>query len=250
MRLSIRVLLSAILLCGTAGFVFGGASSSVVTAHDMAGVTLTIERWACVTCMEVAPCTIALPVDTGDKCEKVALIVAVPSVIRGLAVHLTTITINGKPLMPAQVDLLPLLPAGPTDYTLNFPLVVLLFNRAQFVQCLDNASLGSHAVNFSAKFAGGHLLIANDAVTVTGPCAPTLCAPANGATGVPRIPALSWSTVPGVTSYTLEIAPNAAFTGATVLTGLTTTSQTVSNLTCGTTYYWHVKAVAGTASSA
>ncbi len=75
------------------------------------------------------------------------------------------------------------------------------------------------------------------------------------ATGVPAAPTvanltattltLNWSAVSGATSYTVQRATNAAFTGTitTVATGVTVLTRNVTGLTGNTTYYFRVVAV-------
>lgn len=73
---------------------------------------------------------------------------------------------------------------------------------------------------------------------------PTLVSPANGATGQPVQPTLTWAAATGATAYNLQVATDAGFTNV-VLTanGVTGTSYTpASALNNGTTYYWRVQA--------
>ena len=60
----------------------------------------------------------------------------------------------------------------------------------------------------------------------------------------------SWGAVSGASSYTLQYSTSSAFTGATEITGITGTSRAVGSLNNATTYYFRVKTVSGTASSA
>lgn len=59
----------------------------------------------------------------------------------------------------------------------------------------------------------------------------------------------AWGAVTGATSYILEYATNSGFTGLTAVSGITSTSYAVSGLSNGTTYYFRVKAVNGSAQS-
>jgi hypothetical protein len=74
--------------------------------------------------------------------------------------------------------------------------------------------------------------------------APTLSAPANGATGVSSSAALDWTDVTGATGYEVQVASDAAF--ATVVrsnTALSASTWTVSPaLNANTTYYWRARA--------
>lgn len=78
-------------------------------------------------------------------------------------------------------------------------------------------------------------------VSASSPAAPTLTAPANGATGVLVRPTLSWNAVPGALSYRVRVATDAGFTSIVsnqVVTG-TSTIPAIS-LTASTPYFWSV----------
>lgn len=61
---------------------------------------------------------------------------------------------------------------------------------------------------------------------------------------------LSWTTVAGATSYTLQRSTNASFTtGLTSTPSITSTSRTVTGLAQSTTYYFRVQATDGTATT-
>src|SRR6476660_4269115 len=90
--------------------------------------------------------------------------------------------------------------------------------------------------------------------------APTLSAPASGATNVPTAPTFSWSAVTGATKYWVTVAtssaalpsdPNAATCPGCVISCITTgTTHTPPTCTTGrsvilnvaTTYFWEVQA--------
>jgi uncharacterized repeat protein (TIGR02543 family) len=73
--------------------------------------------------------------------------------------------------------------------------------------------------------------------------APMLASPANGATSVSVTPTLSWNTVSGASSYTLQYATSSNFsTGVTTRSSITATSLAITGLTNSTTYYWRVNA--------
>jgi hypothetical protein len=68
-------------------------------------------------------------------------------------------------------------------------------------------------------------------------------APFSGTTLNTFIPTLSWSGVSGATSYTIEYANNASFTGSVTVTGLTLTSYTFTGPLTDGSYFWRVTAV-------
>jgi hypothetical protein len=81
-------------------------------------------------------------------------------------------------------------------------------------------------------------------VSATLPGVPTLVAPVDAATNVLVRPRLSWNAVPGATSYDVEVANNAAFTGPLVAsTNVTTTQWDVNvQLASNTQFFWRVRA--------
>jgi len=76
--------------------------------------------------------------------------------------------------------------------------------------------------------------------------------PANGMTGVPLTPAITWGSVPGATGYDFALSTDPSFADASKtidsFTNKTTTVYTPSKaLTAATTYFWRVRALNGTA---
>ena len=71
---------------------------------------------------------------------------------------------------------------------------------------------------------------------------PALVSPANGANGLPATVTLSWGTTQGASGYELQIATDSAFSRLAYSNAtLTGTSDAVSGLTQGLTYYWRVR---------
>ncbi|HET8899803.1 MAG TPA: GEVED domain-containing protein [Rhodanobacteraceae bacterium] len=98
-------------------------------------------------------------------------------------------------------------------------------------------TLTGQASGVDSKSVQGVLNVSNGA-----PAAPGLLTPANGASGVSPTVSLSWAPIAGATSYTLQVASDAAFTTLVeVHTGLTTTSLQLM-LPADSTYYWRVLA--------
>jgi transposase-like protein len=78
---------------------------------------------------------------------------------------------------------------------------------------------------------------------VAAPTAPTLVSPADGATGVPTNPTLSWNASAGATTYRLQLSTDSTF-ASTVFddSTLTGTSKQVGPLASNTRYFWRVSA--------
>jgi len=77
--------------------------------------------------------------------------------------------------------------------------------------------------------------------TVVG--APTLSSPASGSTGVLTNPTLTWNASAGALGYRLQVSTDSSFSSVVFdQQGITSTSQQVSGLANGTTYYWRVSA--------
>ena len=72
---------------------------------------------------------------------------------------------------------------------------------------------------------------------------PSLIAPMDSATGVSITPTLSWTSVSGATSYTLQVSTNSTFTSYVVnQSGVTTTSKQIAEISNSSTYFWRVSA--------
>lgn len=73
--------------------------------------------------------------------------------------------------------------------------------------------------------------------------APELEAPADQATGMSRLPSLSWKSVDGATSYTVQISTSKSFSSFTARKTTSALSFTLTSaLSRGKTYYWRVRA--------
>lgn len=86
---------------------------------------------------------------------------------------------------------------------------------------------------------------------VSPPSTPTAVSPPNGSSGLSTSVTLTWNGSAGATSYNLQVATDAGFANVVANdSGVGTTSQQVSGLVAGTTYYWRIEAVnsAGTSS--
>jgi endonuclease I len=75
-------------------------------------------------------------------------------------------------------------------------------------------------------------------VIITIPPIPLLTAPTDGAVGVAVNPSLSWSTSTGALSYRIQVARDTTF--AVDSSNFIGTTFSLSGLSAGTKYYWHV----------
>ncbi len=89
-----------------------------------------------------------------------------------------------------------------------------------------------------------------DFTTLSALGAPTLAAPANGATGQATSLTLSWGAVTGAASYGVQVSTVSTFASTiSSLTGLAAASTAVGGLATGTTYYWRANATNGAGTS-
>jgi len=79
--------------------------------------------------------------------------------------------------------------------------------------------------------------------STVAPGTPTLVAPADGAVNQSSNPTLIWNAVTGASTYRLQVSLSNTFATTFYNDSLrTSTSQVISGLTVGTTYYWRVNA--------
>jgi extracellular elastinolytic metalloproteinase len=149
---------------------------------------------------------------------------------------------------------------GPGTSTVNFslnPVPTVPNSSTMTVGNTAGVAAGSYPITVNADDA----VPQNAQLPVTlnvfegSPDAPTLTAPANGATGVALRPNLTWAADADAASYTVDIATDAAFTNIVYTAPATGTSHTVaSNLAANTLYYWRLTPInpcgTGTASAA
>lgn len=109
-----------------------------------------------------------------------------------------------------------------------------------------NATPGTYTLTISATGSTGTKTEDVELIVSTGaPGVISLSSPTNGATGVSKLPNLTWNALGTTASYNIELADDAGFGNIIESqTGITTTSYTVANaLTPNTTYYWRVQGV-------
>ncbi|WP_257387852.1 hypothetical protein [Tahibacter caeni] len=106
-----------------------------------------------------------------------------------------------------------------------------------------SAASGEYVINVSGT--GGAITSSVDlelGVSAAAPTAPTLTAPANGATGTKVRPLLSWAAVPGALTYKVDVASDAGFANIVASKTVTTNSWTVETTLSSTTqYFWRVR---------
>jgi hypothetical protein len=90
----------------------------------------------------------------------------------------------------------------------------------------------------------------NFTTVVTAPSIPVLSLPINGASKVAVNPTLSWNTVAGAVSYSLQVSIVSGFTTTIVnQSGIVANSYKVTGLLNNTAYYWRVNAATATGAS-
>ncbi len=112
---------------------------------------------------------------------------------------------------------------------------------------LNNASSlapGTYTITITG-IAGAVTKTKNIQFIIGNLAAPALSAPAAEATGVALQPSFSWSVLPGVLSYTLDISTTLDFSAnLQSITGITTLPYALSTtLNENTTYYWRARGV-------
>ncbi len=135
----------------------------------------------------------------------------------------------------------------PSPSTVAFspnPVVTVPGSSAMTVSNTAGVAAGSYMITVSATDAVPQtvMLPVNLNVFVGNPAVPTLTAPADGSTGSPLRPTLTWSAATGAASYTVDVATDPAFSSIVyTMSGITGTShQVASNLAANTLYYWRV----------
>jgi subtilisin family serine protease len=93
--------------------------------------------------------------------------------------------------------------------------------------------------------------VANSFTTTANSAAPPILSlPANGAANQSQNLTLSWSPVTNATGYNLQFSDNPAFTTVLLtLNNLSATSQPISGLAFGDTYYWRISTITPTGTS-
>ena len=75
------------------------------------------------------------------------------------------------------------------------------------------------------------------------PATPVLNSPSDGTTNISISPTLSWNSVNGAASYSLQISSNSSFSSFIFnQSGITSTSKQISGLNYSSTYFWRVNA--------
>jgi len=111
-----------------------------------------------------------------------------------------------------------------------------------FVDWTENGTQVSTSTSYVFTVGGNRTLVANFTLTsIPSPTTPNTPMPADGLTGQSTAPTLSWSSAftGGTITHDLYISTSPTFTNNTLYSG-SGTSQVISSLANGTTYYWKV----------
>jgi len=139
-------------------------------------------------------------------------------------------------------------PAGTSVAFGTNPLTTGSTSSTMTISGITGANAGLHTITITGD-TGTINHNATVQLFVDGPAAPTLISPADGATTANTTPAFQWSPVVSATSYTIEIATDAAFTTIVSTNTGAGTSFTPAALAVGTQHYWRVRATNGCGTS-
>jgi predicted phage tail protein len=128
--------------------------------------------------------------------------------------------------------------AGLTGSSTGLSPGTIYYYRVQSVNAAGMSSYTTPAVSATT------ILPAPTGVSVTGLTATTAAPPAY--TGAATV---NWSAAAGAVTYRLEYATNSGFTGATSISGIATTSRTITGLYQQQVYYFRVFTVGSTMES-
>lgn len=140
-----------------------------------------------------------------------------------------TLSLTGIAGVTPSFGINPLVLPGSTSVTLSGATALASGEYSGSIVGVSGATTRSIGVSLGISSAAG--------------AAPTLTAPANGATGVLVRPALTWNAVPGALRYRVVVATDAAFANTVsdqVVTGTSATPTT--SLSPSTQYFWRVTA--------
>jgi hypothetical protein len=85
-------------------------------------------------------------------------------------------------------------------------------------------------------------LVVKGPIQQSGPQAPVLASPTNGANSVPLSPTLTWGSSATATAYEVQLSSASNFSSTILDHTVSGTSQTVAGLTNSTMYYWRANA--------
>ncbi|MEI6751605.1 MAG: LamG-like jellyroll fold domain-containing protein [Paludibacter sp.] len=111
-----------------------------------------------------------------------------------------------------------------------------------FVNWTENGAQVSTSASYTFTVSGNRTLVANFSVSsIPSPATPNTPLPADGSSGQPIAFTLNWSSAftAGTVSHDLYISTSSSFSTKTLYSGSGTT-QAISGLANGTTYYWKV----------
>jgi hypothetical protein len=109
-----------------------------------------------------------------------------------------------------------------------------------------SAATGDYAIEITGSGSSGDHTTTVQLEVLDTPNAPSLTAPANGATNQPLQPVFTWAAVAGANNYTIQIATDAGFSNIVDSDTVGNPTYTpASDLDNNTTYYWRVRASNG-----
>ena len=111
------------------------------------------------------------------------------------------------------------------------------------VMTISGAAAGVYNFNVVGTAAGPNVHQTPVGLTVqaASPGAPVLTAPANDALNVPATPTFTWNAAAGASSYSIQVATDAAFTNVVAsASGIAATTWSGASLNTNTMYYWRV----------
>lgn len=194
------------------------------TATNIAGTSIPSADWNFTTIIAIPPAPVlTAPTDAATEVSVTPLLTWDPAI--GAATYRVQIS------------------SDPGFTTILIDQAAIATNSYTVVVPLGTSSLYYWRVNATNVGGTGPYSTTNSFnTTLTAPAVPTLLSPANLAINVSRQPTVSWNSVLGATSYSVEVATDAGFTNVvSSQTGITGTSYSISTLlAAGTVHYWHV----------
>jgi YVTN family beta-propeller protein len=190
----------------------------------------------------IAPCAIAVDQST-DMIYVANSGSGFVTAINGATTTATAITGVGANCLAAAVN-----PATNIVYLANNSGTAVIVNGT--TNSATSLTAGTNPAAVAVNTVTDMIYVANEGsasvtvITGPGPGQPVLSSPSNGATGQMSTLTLSWNSVSGATSYTVQVSTGSNFSNTVVNQSAAGLSATVGGLVYGGTgYYWRVGAV-------